>query len=145
MAVEEIVIGHCVDPDFGALELIETRFEAEVNAAPKKPFVFRQWTNNQAEPDVALSISGSIDPPIVAAADRADFRSAISSVDTFKRRIARSQLELAWDWTTASGTDLRLDEISFASLLRIEYLRVPLDRSTHRSRRDHRSLSDRLT
>jgi hypothetical protein len=130
MALEEIVIGHHIDPDFGALELIETRTKAAVNGVPMKPLVFRQWTANQAELDVVLHISTSEDPPIVADEVRAAFRSVISNVDNFKQRIARSELELAKDWVAAAGTDLPLDESNFANMLKIEGFTIGPNRLT---------------
>lgn len=120
MATEEIVVGHHVDPDFGALELIETRTKAALNGSPMRPLVFRQWTGKQAELDVPLSISSSEDPPNVADEVRADFRSVMSNVRAFKQGIARGELEPAKDWVAQAAMDLPLDESRFADLLKIE-------------------------
>jgi hypothetical protein len=130
VALKEIVIGHHVDPDFGALELTETHTEAAVNGGPRTPLVFRPWTGKQGELDIVLSISGSEDPPIVADEVRADFRSVMSNVDNFKQRIARSELERAKDWVAAAGKNLPLDESRFASLLKIEGFTIGPDRLT---------------
>ncbi len=92
--------------------------------------VFKQWTGKQPEFDVVLSISSSEDPPIVADEVRAAFRSVISNIDNFKQTIARSELELAKNWAAAGGMDLPLDEIGFASLLKIEGFTIGPDRLT---------------
>ena len=115
MPLKEIVIGHHVDLDFGALELIETRTRAAVDAGPRTPQVFRRWTGKQAELDVVLSISSSEDPPMVADEIRAAFRSVVPNVNNFRQRIARSELELAKDWAAAAGMDLSLDESKLAA------------------------------
>jgi hypothetical protein len=130
MALEEIVLGYHVDPDFGAIELIETRTEAAVDGGPRTTLVFRQWIGEQPELDVPLSISNSEDPPIVADEVRADFRRVISNVDEFRQRIARSELERAKDWVTVGAMDLPLDESSLASLLEIEGFTIGPDRLT---------------
>ena len=130
MALEEIVIGHHVDPDFGPLELIETRTEAAVNGGPLTPLIFRQWTGKVAALDTSLSISSSEDPPVVADQVRSDFRRVMSNVDSFKERIARSELGLAKDWAAAAGLDLPLDENRFASLLKIDGFTIGPSRLT---------------
>jgi hypothetical protein len=130
MPLEEIVVGHHVDPDFGALELIETRTQAAVNGGLGTPLVFRRWTGKQAELDVALSISSSEDPPIVADEIRAAFRSVMSNVNNFRQRIARSEFELAKDWAAAAGMDLALDESKLATLLKIQGFTIGPDRLT---------------
>src|SRR5689334_16210369 len=119
MPREKIIISRHIDRDFGALELIETRFEASVNGRPKTPFVSRHWTGKQAELDVEVIILSNQDPPIIQDGVRTDFQDVMSDLESFKQRIARSQLQLARNWIAGAGMDLTLDEMEFASLLRI--------------------------
>ncbi len=118
MSLREIVIGHYVDPDFGSLELIETRTEATINGQ-KAPLVLRQWTGTLVDMDVPVSISSSEDPPMVTDRVRDDFRSVTSNIDDFKRQIARSGLELAKHWVGAAALDVPLDESRFATMLEV--------------------------
>jgi hypothetical protein len=117
--MEEIVISHYVDPDFGALELIETRTEASVNGGPMRPLVFRHWAGKQPNLDSTLIISASEDPPVIDEEIRTAFRDVTSNIDDFTRRIARTELQTAKSWIAAAKTDLALDEDQFAGLLKI--------------------------
>lgn len=130
MALEEIVISRHVDPDFGVLELIETPTEAAVNGAPSKPLIFRQWTGKLADVDATLSLSNAEDPPVVTEEVRAAFRSVLSNVDDFKRRIARSKLELARNWVAAAKMNLPLDESALTNLLKIDGFTIGSGRLT---------------
>jgi hypothetical protein len=130
MPSEEVVIGHYLDPDFGVLELTETRFEAAVNGRPQAPFVLRQWIGKQRELDVALSICTGEDPPVVADNVRADFRSVMSNVQGFKHRIAQSEMERARDWIVEAGMNLTLDVSTFEGLLKIEGFTIGSERLT---------------
>jgi len=120
MALEEIIISRHFDTDFGALELIETRTEAAINGNPSRRLIFRQWIGKPTDLEVTLRISNSEDPPIVAEEIRAAFRNVLSNVADFKRRVARSELELAKNWAVAAGMDLSLDESTLADLLKID-------------------------
>jgi len=142
MALEEIVISRHIDPDFGVLELIETPTEAAVNGAPSKPLIFRQWTGKLADVDATLSLSNAEDPPVVTEEVRAAFRSVLSNVDDFKRRIARSKLELARNWVAAAKMNLPLDESALTNLLKIDgftigsgrltvWLQPPITKTSH--------------
>jgi hypothetical protein len=130
MPLQEIVISHYADPDFGSLELVETRTEAAVNGGPMMPLVFRQWTGKRAELDATISISNGETPPVVADEIRASFRGIVSNVQDFKQRVARSELGLAKDWIAAADMDLRLDERIFADSLKIECFTVSPGRLT---------------
>jgi hypothetical protein len=130
MALEEIVISRHIDPDFGVLELIETPTEAAVNGAPSKPLIFRQWTGKLADVDATLGLSNAEDPPVVTEEVRAAFRSVLSNVDDFKRRIARSKLELARNWVAAAKMNLPLDESALTNLLKIDGFTIGSGRLT---------------
>jgi hypothetical protein len=117
MPLEETVISRYVDKDFGVLELIETRTMAVVDGGPGRPLVFRQWIGKPADFDII--ISNPEDPPIVTDDIRAAFRSVLSNVGDFKRRIARNELENAMNWRAAAELDFPLDESRFAGLLKI--------------------------
>src|SRR4051794_35825560 len=130
MPPEEIVISHHVDPDFGALEFIETRTEVSLNGASLKPLVLREWTGKSVDLDATLSISNTDNPPKVSDEIRADFRGVVSAVEGFKRRIARSELELARSRSAGAKMDLQLDEERFHDLLEIEAFRMGEDRLT---------------
>lgn len=120
MAREEVVISRYMDPEFGALELIETRTRAAVNGGPMRPLISRRWTGKLPDIGATLSISSSEGPPIVADEIRTVLRSILSDVGDFKRQVAHSQLELAKDWAAAGGIDLLLDESTFSDSLRID-------------------------
>lgn len=130
MQHEDVVIGHYLDPDFGALELTETRFEAAVNGRPLAPFVLRQWTGRQRELDAELSICTSEDPPVVTDRVRADFRSVMLNVQGFKHRIAQREIERARDWIAQAGMNLTLDVSTFEGLLKVEGFTIGADRLT---------------
>jgi hypothetical protein len=120
MPLKEAVISRFVDPDFGALELIETQTEASVNGGPRKPLVFREWTGKREDLHATLSISNTDNPPKVPDEIRTAFRAVTSDVRGFKRRIARRELELARSWSVQRSKDLELDEEKFLGLLEIE-------------------------
>lgn len=130
MALEEFIISSHVDPDFGVLELIETRTEGAVNGAAPRPLIIRQWTGKLTDLNATLSISSADDPPIVTEETRAAFRSILSNVGDFKRQIARRELELAKNWLAAAEMDFPLDENTFVSLLRIDGFTIGSDRLT---------------
>jgi hypothetical protein len=130
MPLQEIVIFRCVDPDFGALELIETRTQASLDGGPLSPLIYREWTGKCENLDAAISISNTDNPPRVADETRAAFRAVVSDVGDFKRRIARSELKLARDWPAQAGMNFDLNEDSFCGLLEIEALRLDEDRLT---------------
>ena len=120
MPPEEIVISRHLDPDFGVLELIEMRTEASLNGEPLKPVTFREWSGKLDDLDATLSISNTDNPPKVSDEIRAAFRAVVSDGDSFKRRIARTELELAKRWSAEVNLDLRLDEETLSDLLEIE-------------------------
>lgn len=120
MPLKEVVISRHVDSDFGALELIETRTEASLNGGQIRPLVFREWTGKREDLRSTLSISNTDNPPRVPDEIRAAFRSVVSDMEGFKRRIARRELELARSWSAQKSMDLELDEEKFLALLEID-------------------------
>lgn len=124
MPLREVVISRHVDPDFGALELIETRTEASLNGGPMTPLVFREWTGKREDLRAALSISNTDNPPRVPDEIRAAFRSVVSDLEGFKRRIARRELERARRWSAQRSMELELDEEKLLRLLEIDGFRM---------------------
>ncbi len=130
MALEEIVISNFVDPDFGALRLIETQTEALVNGGPRKKLVHREWSGKRHDLVAAISISNSDDPPVVTDDVRVAFRAIVLALDGFKRTIAKSQLELAQDWAAQGGHAVPLDATMFANALVVTDFQIGSDRLT---------------
>ncbi len=95
MAIEEVVIHCCADPDFGALRLIETQTEARVNGGPWRRLVHREWVGAMQDLAATISISNTDNPPSVPDEIRAAFLAIIHDTDGFRRTVAGRQLAAA--------------------------------------------------
>ena len=130
MALEEVVIGHHLDSDFGALQLVETRTEARVSGGPWKPLIYRAWSGRRNDLNATIDISNGDDPPVVTDGVRTAFRSLILNIATFKRTVARGQLALAKDWAERGGLNVALDTDSFSDVLQIHSFLIGENRLT---------------
>jgi hypothetical protein len=130
MALEEIIISHYADPDFGVLRLIETRTEGRVNGGPWKPLVCRESSGARQDVAAMISISSSDDPPTVPDDVRVAFRGIVLNLAEFKRTVAESQLELAQDWAMQGGRDGPLNADLLANAVALTGFRIDSDRLT---------------
>ena len=128
--MKQIAISRYADPDFGALELIETQTRAKLNDSQWKTVILREWLGKHGELGVPISITNTKDPPLVADDIRAAFRRVVANISGFKQLIARSSLELATEWATQGGLNLSLDEDTFSHLLTISSFSVGEGRLT---------------
>ena len=127
---DEIVIKTTIDPDFGELQLVETRSMAGVGGGPMKSLVFRHWSRPPDSPGPSILISEGDDPLSVSEQVRQDFRRVTGDVETLKKQVAHSKLELAREWAHAGELDIELTENSFAKLLALDGYSIDFDRLT---------------
>lgn len=130
MAVKQTVISRHADPDFGALELIETQTQAKLNGGPWKTVILREWSGKQEDLGVPIRIANSKDPLIVADEIRTAFRSVVANMSGFRHLVARSQLGLAKEWAIQGELNLSLDEDTLSDLLTISGFSVGESRLT---------------
>ena len=128
--MKQTVISRYADPDFGALELIETQTRAKLNDGQWKTVTLREWSGKHGELGVPISITNTTDPPIVADEIRAAFRGVVANMCGFRHLIARSKLGLATEWAAQGELNLSLDEDTFSDLLTISGFSVGESRLT---------------
>jgi hypothetical protein len=130
MSLEEVVVGHRNDADFGALDYVETRTRAAVDGGPMKPLIFRSWQGKCPQLSAGILISSENDPPEITEDDRLAYRGVLADPEAFKKDVARRQLELARDWAASGGIRSDFDETALAAMLRIDAFTVDPGRLT---------------
>jgi hypothetical protein len=127
---EEVILNSVVDPDFGGLELVETKMQASVGGGPMSPLVFRTWRSVGHTEGHSVLIMSEADPSMIAGDLRSAWRSILNDEDAFVACIAKSQLPLAIAWARDGELDIQLDETTFAKLLRLNGFTIDPGRLT---------------
>jgi len=128
--LESIVISHCMDADFGKLELVETRTKAAASGGPWEPVVYRSWAGDLPGIGAKISIDMEDDPSAVSEEIRIWFRRIMADLDAFKRMVAASELKLAREWAGSGDSDISLDEDSFSKSLKVKEFSIDPKRLT---------------
>jgi hypothetical protein len=117
--VQETVIKTITDPDFGALDLIETQADPRIDGLA--PATFQTLLGKCPPPNECMLIIGSEEELAqIPASMRASFHRVLGNVDAIKTRVAEMNLDLAREWAEAGALELDLDAPKLAELLKLD-------------------------
>lgn len=117
--MQETVIKTISDPDFGALDLIETQADPRIDGLA--PATYQTLLGKCPPPNECMLIIGSEEELAqISAAMRASFHRVLGDVDAIKARVAEMNLDLAREWADAGDLELDLDAPKLAGLLELD-------------------------
>ncbi|MEJ2124325.1 MAG: hypothetical protein P8Y47_05800 [Alphaproteobacteria bacterium] len=95
--MREAVIKTITDPDFGALDLIETQADPRIDG--RAPAKYQTLLGKCPPPnDCMLIISSEEELARIPAVMRESFRRVLGDLDAMKSRVAEKNLDLAREW-----------------------------------------------
>jgi Uncharacterized protein conserved in bacteria (DUF2262) len=126
----ETVVDHTVDPDFGALQLFETRTMGQSRGDAWKQIRYHAWKGTCDAIGASVSISGDLKQLDVPDSIRALYRKIVANPETLKREVAKREIGLARDWAASGSIDTSFSEQDFATMLNITEFSIQEDRLT---------------
>jgi hypothetical protein len=117
--VQETVIKTITDPDFGVLDLIETKADPRIDGLA--PATYQTLLGKCPPPNECMLIIGSEEELAqITPAMRTSFHRVMGEVDAIKARVAEKNLDLAREWADAGDLELDLDAPKLAELLKLD-------------------------
>ena len=118
------VIKSIIDPDFGPLDLVETRTKVSVLGWPKKAAVYRSWERPKEGGPGTLTIEDADGTPDAAAEVRQTFRAISGDIGALKLQAAQRSMDMAKTWANGEMMKHLESPATFVSVLELEGMSI---------------------